>query len=176
MTEREVPEVMGRFGAVFGIKGWLKVFSYTEDPKNIFSYKPWFMKRQGQDWQSVEFEAFKPHTDCFIAKIKGIDVREEAQALTGADIGVLPSSLPKLPQGSFRWIELMGMKVVTVDGYDLGMVKELMETGANQVLVVKANIDDKYEIKERLIPYIEHVIVNVDPSSRVIQVSWDPDF
>lgn len=176
MSAKEIPEVMGRFGAVFGIKGWLKVFSFTEDPENLFTYTPWFFRYQDGEWQNIEIESYKRHADGFIAKIKGIDIREEAQSYTGAEIGILGSSLPSMPQGTYRWRDLIGMKVVTVDGYNLGVVKSMMETGSNDVLVVKAEKDDKYEIKERLLPYIDDVIVSVSLSDKVIQVSWDPDF
>lgn len=174
--DKEVPEVMGRFGAVFGIKGYIKVFSYTEDPESLFSYKPWFYRKPGGQWQSLEILDVKPHADSYIVKIKGFEVREVVQGFTGSDIGILPSSLPKLPEGVYRWIELIGLKAVTLDGYDLGVVSNMMETGANDVLVVKARSDDEYEIKERLIPYLPHVVKNVNLDDKVILVDWEPDF
>ena len=97
--EKEIPEVMGRFGSVFGIKGYIKVYSFTEDPESLFTYSPWFFRKPGGQWQNVEITDFKPHADGHIVKIKGFDVREKVQAFTGSEIGILPSSLPKLPEG-----------------------------------------------------------------------------
>ena len=79
---KEQPEVMGRFGAVYGIKGWLKVFSETENPENLFTYSPWFYRHKGEEWQEIKVENYRRHSDGFIAKIDGINVREEAQAFT----------------------------------------------------------------------------------------------
>lgn len=175
--EKEIPEVMGRFGSVFGIKGYIKVYSFTEDPESLFTYSPWFFRKPGGQWQNVEITDFKPHADGHIVKIKGFDVREKVQAFTGSEIGILPSSLPKLPEGVYRWIELIGLRVVNLEGYDLGTVSSMMETGANDVLVVKAKKDDLYEIKERLIPYLQNqVIKSVDLDNKVIQVDWEADF
>jgi len=176
MDLKETPEVMGKFGAVFGIKGWLKVFSFTENPENLFTYKPWFYRHQGGEWRHIEIEDFKRHSDAYIVKIKNIDVREVAQGYTGAEIGILGSSLPELPEGVFRWRDLIGLSVINQDGYDMGKVKNLMETGSNDVLVVKAKINDAYNMKERLIPYIPSVVMDVNLEEKVMRVEWDADF
>jgi 16S rRNA processing protein RimM len=177
MAEKEIPEVMGRFGAVYGIKGWLKVFSETEDPESLFTYSPWFFKHKGGQWREVKLENYRRHSDAFIVKIEGIDVREEAQAFTGAEIGILGSSLPPLPENVYRWRDLIGLKVVNKQDYCLGHVKSLMDLGSNDVLVVKPEINDVYEMNERLIPYVtEQYILKVDLENKVILVDWEPDF
>ncbi len=173
---QEKPEVMGRFGAVYGIKGWLKVFSETQDPESLFTYSPWFYRIRGGEWREVKLESYRRHSDGFIAKLAGVDVREEAQGYTGAEIGILGSSLPQLPEGLYRWRDLIGLRVINKDNYCLGTVTSLMDIGSNDVLVVKPEITDKYEIKERLIPYVENHIIHVDLDEKVIQVDWDPDF
>ncbi len=170
------PEVMGKFGAVFGIRGWLRVYSYTEDPESLFEYSPWFCRFPGSGWREISIAEYKRHADGFIARIDNINVREEAQNYTGMEIGILGSSLPPLPEGVYRWRDLIGLKVVNLDGYPMGTVKSLLETGANDVLVVKAEIDDKYEIRERLIPYTDSAVKEVDLDSKVIRVDWESDF
>ena len=176
MAEKEVPEVMGRFGAVYGIKGWLKVFSETEDPENLFTYAPWFYRHKGQEWREIKIESYRRHADGFIAKIENVNVREIAQGFTGAEIGILGSSLPSLPEGVYRWRDLIGLKVVNKQDYCLGTVSSLMDIGSNDVLVVKPELNDAYEMKERLIPYVENHILEVNLENKVILVDWDPDF
>ncbi len=176
MERKEEPEVMGRFGVVYGIKGWLKVISFTQDPESLFSYTPWFFRHKGQPWQPIAFEGYRRHGDGFIAKIKNIDVREEAQSLTNAEIGILGSSLPKLAEGEYRWRDLIGLAVVNRDNYEFGQVSSMMETGSNDVMVVKAKPNDEYGQKERLIPFLPHVVDSVDLENQTIHVDWDPDF
>jgi len=168
--------VVGRLGAVYGIKGWLKVNSFTEDPESIFGYTPWFIQQKGL-WREVRLNSWKRHNNGLICKLDGVDSREDAQALTGFDIAVQSEILPELPQGEFYWRDLIGCTVVTTKGYQLGTVTELMETGSNDVLVVKANANDAFGMKERLIPFIdEQVITNINLPARLIEVDWDPGF
>ncbi|ABM05052.1 16S rRNA processing protein RimM [Psychromonas ingrahamii 37] len=175
MSKKAEPIVIGKFGAVHGIKGWLKVHSYTDDPESIFEYKPLLMKSKGQ-FQEVNIADWKRHSNGFVAKIVGFDVREEAQALVGLELLVDSDKLPNLEE-DFYWRDLIGCQVKTDNGYDLGVVTEIMETGSNDVLVVKANSNDAFGQKERLIPFIDkQVISNVDITSKLIQVNWEPDF
>lgn len=168
--------VVGRLGAVYGIKGWLKVNSFTEEPESIFSYAPLFIQQKGE-WREVKSFNWKRHNNGLICKLDGVETREDAQALTGVDIAVHSENLPNLPQGEFYWRDLIGCTVVTTKGYQLGAVTELMETGSNDVLVVKANAKDAFGMKERLIPFIdEQVITKVDIAARLIEVDWDPGF
>ena len=85
--------------------------------------------------------------------------------------------LPALSDDEFYWRELIGMKVVTVQGYDLGTVKDVFETGANDVLQVKANLNDAYGQKERIVPVLfDQVITEMERTSGTITVDWDPAF
>lgn len=175
MSEKAEPIEMGKFGAVYGIKGWLKVHSYTDNPESIFEYKPLLMESKGQ-FQEVEITAWKRHNNGFIAKVAGFDVREDAQALVGVTLFVDSSHLPVL-EDNFYWRDLVGCQVKTDQGYDLGVVTEMMETGSNDVLVVKANSNDAFGQKERLIPFIdEQVISHIDITGKLITVNWQPDF
>lgn len=168
--------IMGKLGSSYGIRGWLRVFSFTEDPNNIFDYKPWYIQRAGK-WQEVTVESFKPHNQDTIVKLIGIEDRDEANALTNIEIYVDAQKLPTLEAGDFYWRDLIGCKVVTINGYDLGLVTDLMETGSNDVLVVKANLRDAFGAKERLIPYVEEQFIkHIDLSTKCITVDWDPAF
>lgn len=168
--------IVGKLGSSYGIRGWLRVFSFTEDPDSLFDYKPWYILRAGK-WQEVEVESFKPHNQDTIVKLKGIDDRDEANLLTNYEIYVNAQDLPDLDEGDFYWKDLIGCKVVTINGYDLGQVTDLMETGSNDVLVVKANLKDAFGAKERLIPFVEEQFIKyVDLSAKQITVDWDPVF
>ena len=167
---------IGKVGAVYGIKGWLKIHSFTDDQEAILDYFPWSLKL-GNKIQSVEITDWRRHNNGLIVKVAGIDDRDLAQGLVGSEIFVNEEALPKLPEGEFYWRDLMGMKVVTNKGYDLGTVSDIMETGANDVLVVKANRNDGFGKKERLIPYLDgQVVESVSIENKQICVDWDPGF
>lgn len=167
---------LGKVGAVYGIKGWLKIHSFTDEPEAILDYFPWSLKL-GNKIQTVEITDWRKHNKGLIVKVAGIDDRDDAQALVGSEILTSEAALPELSQGDFYWRDLIGMSVVTNKGYDLGVVSDMMETGANDVLVVKANLNDGFSKKERLIPYLfEQVIESVSIENKQICVDWDPGF
>ncbi|EEY73380.1 16S rRNA processing protein RimM [Grimontia hollisae CIP 101886] len=175
MSEQE-KVVVGKLGASYGIRGWLKVFSYTENAENIFSYSPWFIKVRGE-WQEFSLEDWKRHNQGYVGKLKGLDQREDAQALTNAEIAINAEVLPELSDEEFYWRELYGMEVATTKGYNLGKVTDILETGSNDVLVVQANPKDAFGQKERLIPFLDgQVIKSIDRSAQRIEVDWDPGF
>ncbi len=172
----ETKIILGKIGAVYGVKGWLKIHSFTGETEAILDYFPWSLKL-GNKTQSVEITDWRKHNKGLIVKAAGLDDRDDAQALVGSEILVSEAVLPELPEGEFYWRDLIGMSVVTTNGYDLGTVSEMMETGANDILVVKANPNDGFSKKERLIPYLfEQVIISVDAHTKHICVDWDPGF
>jgi 16S rRNA processing protein RimM len=168
--------VLGKIGAVYGIKGWLKIHTFTDEADAIFDYAPWSLKL-GEKTQSATVVDWRRHNNGLIAKLDGINDRDDAQRYVGMEIIVTKDSLPELPDGEFYWKDLIGMTVVTTKGYDLGKVSDMMETGSNDVLVVKANVKDAFGKKERLIPFIEsQVVTNVSLENKQIDVDWDPGF
>ncbi|WP_272690557.1 ribosome maturation factor RimM [Providencia sp. PROV011] len=171
----ENPIVLGKLGAAYGIRGWLKVFSSTEHAESIFDYQPWFIQRSGQ-WQHIEIEDWKYHNKDIIVKLGGVDDRDAAALLTNFEIAVNSTQLPEL-ENEYYWKDLMGCQVVTLQGYGLGIVTDMMETGSNDVLVIKANLKDAFGIKERLVPFLDgQVIKKVDLDAKLIEVDWDPGF
>ena len=175
MSEKE-KVVIGKLGASYGIRGWLKIFSYTENAENIFDYTPWFIKVRGE-WQAFQLEDWKRHNQGYVGKLVGLDSREDAQVLTNAEIAISADTLPALSNDEFYWRELYGMSVFTSKGYDLGKVTDILETGSNDVLVVEANPKDAFGQKERLIPFLdEQVIKHIDRTAQRIEVDWDPGF
>ena len=160
---------MGRVSGVYGVRGWLRVRSDCEPAEQLLAYSPWQLKT-ASGWRSHPLEDGKAHGPGLVAKLVAVDDREQARQLVGADIAVDRSQLPALAQDEYYWNDLIGFGVVTRDGEELGRVTGLMQTGANDVLVVNGE-------RERLIPFIrEQVVLAVDAEARRIEVDWDPDF
>lgn len=125
----------------------------------------------------MKIASWKRHSNGLIVKLEDVNDRDQAQLLVNAEIAVPQSLLPQLDDGEFYWKDLLGMTVVNEAGYDFGVVDDLMETGSNDVLVVKANKTDAFGQKERLIPFLtDSVVKNVDHTQRRIIVDWDPAF
>ena len=161
--------VLGRISAPFGIKGWVKVQSWAEPREKIIEYRPWLLELDGR-WQEWQVAEGRLHGKNLIARFEGLADRDQAAALTGANIAVRREQLPVLGPGQYYWTDLMGLEVRLADGRVLGCVSDLMATGANDVLVVKGE-------RERLIPFIRgQVVKQVDLDAGVIRVDWDPDF
>jgi len=175
VSKKAEPIVIAKFGAVHGIKGWLRIHSYTDVAESIFQYKPLLMNFKGQ-LQEVKITDWKSQNKGFVAKVVGFDVREDAQALVGVELLVDSQEFPEL-DNDFYWRDLIGCQVNTDQGYHLGVVTDMMETGSKDVLVVKANANDAFGQKERLIPFIkEQVVSHVDITGKLITVNWQPDF
>ena len=169
-------ETVGKLGSTYGIRGWLRIYSSTEQAESIFDYQPWFLKIKGL-WQPTELENWRHHNHELIVKLKGVDDREAAQILANVEIGVDLSVFPILEEGDYYWHDLIGCAVVNLEGYAMGTVTEMMETGSNDVLVVKANVKDAFGKQERLIPFLyEQVVKRVDPATKTITVDWDAGF
>ena len=175
MTQQRI-EVVGKLGSTYGIRGWLRIYSSTEYAESIFDYQPWFLKIKGQ-WQPTELESWKHHNHELIAKLKNVNDRETAQSLANVEIGVDLSVFPQLEEGDYYWHDLIGCNVVNLEGYVMGTVTEMMETGSNDVLVVRANSKDAFGKQERLIPFLyEQVVKRVDLTTKTIEVDWDAGF
>lgn len=160
---------VGRISGVYGVQGWVKVFSYTEPRENILAYSPWYVHAGGQ-WRSLEVAEGRGHGKGIIARLAGCEDRDAASLLAGAKIAVAREQLPPAEAGEYYWVDLEGLKVVTLSGIELGVVDHLFETGSNDVLVVKGD-------RERLIPFIRgDVVVQVDLEHRIMRVDWDPEF
>ena len=168
--------LVGKIGAPYGIKGWFKINTYTEVPEGIFEYSPWFVTINGQQ-QNVKVAEWRRHNKGLIAKFDKVDDRNQAEAWLHAEIFVSADQLPELEGDDFYWRDLKGMQVNASNGYNLGIVSGLMETGSNDVLVVDANRNDAFGKTERLIPFIQdEVIIKVDKDQNTITVDWDPGF
>jgi 16S rRNA processing protein RimM len=164
---------------VYGIKGWVKIRINVEDPASLTSLSPQQLTdSRGKRVRSVDITTVRSQGKGFIAKLAGVDDRNAAELLRGHSIQIPESSLPSLNEGEFYWRDLIGCRVelsVENENLSLGCVDHLIETGANDVLVVRPT-EDSVDDRERLIPWLEDdVIVAVDIESQRISVRWHPD-
>lgn len=160
---------IGRISGVYGLHGWVKVYSYTEPRENILAYSHWHVHTRGQ-WRPMEVAEGRGHGKGVIARLAGCEDCDAASLLVGAEIAVTRKQLPPAGPGEYYWVDLEGLRVVTLSGIELGTVDHLFETGSNDVMVVKGE-------RERLIPFIQGaVVVQVDLEHRIMRVDWDPEF
>lgn len=160
---------VGEISGVFGVKGWVKVFSFTDTRENILNYSPWLLKK-GNETKSFNVIDGSLQGKAVIAQLSGINDRDQAARLMGWEIFVTPEQLPVPAQGEYYWSDLIGLKVETTLGVQLGVIDNLLETGANDVIIVKGE-------RERAIPFLQgKIIVNIDLQAGKMIVDWDPDF
>ena len=168
-TDNNKQIIIGRIGSVYGLKGWLKIISFTEPVENIFSYQPWQLFIHHQ-WQPVSVKNFNKQGTQLIALLDICTNREDTRQYTGLDISIFRQQLPTLSNNEYYWSDLEGLKVVNKEGYLLGTVDHLFATGSNDVLVVIGN-------KKYLIPYLlNQFILHIDLNNQTMLVDWDPDF
>lgn len=160
--------VVGQVSGLFGTRGWIKVFSHTRPRDNLLGYQPWYLRGAG-GWQRHTVTAARAQRGGLIAQLAGIDDRDQAAALVRQTIAVERSQLAALAADEFYWTDLIGLRVVTRDGVELGRVRALFETGAHDVLEVVGE-------RTRLIPYIRGVyVLDVRPAEGLIAVDWHVD-
>ena len=159
---------LGRITGLFGVRGWVKVHSYTRPPETILQYAPWGLRTQ-QGVRELKLVEGRSHGRGIVAQLEGCADRDQAAALVGADIEVAVSRLPRLKPGEYYWSQLEGLKVINLAGQELGVVDHLFETGANDVLMVAGE-------RERLIPYTRTVVQDVDLDAGTLRVDWDASF
>jgi 16S rRNA processing protein RimM len=181
--------VMGRIGAAYGLKGWVKLFSFTDPPANLLEHRKFFIvgNNTGNDaekvtekvaeaaLQEIEIDQARAQGQGFVGHIKGCDERDQTRNYTGKELLLPKQVLPVLEEG-YYWHQLEGLRVVNLAGEDLGVVHHLLATGANDVLVVHASVTS-IDKEERLLPYVwGQVVLEVDLDSGVIKVDWEKDY
>ena len=180
MSAVEEKLIVGRISGVYGVKGWVKVYSETDPRDGITAYNPWYIQQVSREgcgeWREMRVEHGRRQAKTVIAKLEGVDDRDAAMQLTGATIAIRPEQLRALGENEFYWRDLIGLRVSNREGVELGTVRRLMETGANDVLVVSSG-DGAEDQKELLIPWTPgRAIVEVDLEQGRLCVDWDADF
>jgi 16S rRNA processing protein RimM len=159
---------MGRIAAPFGVKGWVKVQPFTATAKNLLAYATWWVG-DGDDWQEFAVSEARAQGRSVVARLEGCEDRDSAFRFRGKEIAVPRARLPKPQPNEYYWADLIGLNVVSKAGQDFGRLISIIETGANDVLVVQGE-------RERLIPFIAEVIGEVDLEAGVMRVNWDADY
>lgn len=189
--------VIGNIGAPFGIKGWLKVFSYTDPQENILNFNKWYLIRSSSnintlkekntpllEYSPYNIREIKKFQQQFLVLFEGIADRNNAALLTNKKIGINRHDLPELPAGQYYWDDLIGSEVYNLSGEMLGLLDHVFATGANDVLVVNKKNNNNYTTNNTkkyknnndsyLIPYKEkEFVVDIDLCNKKLIVNWD---
>jgi len=165
MSEKQV--ALGYISAVHGVKGWVKVHSWTRPMEAILDYQPWLL---GENKTLVNILDGRRQGKGLAALLPKIEDREQAMTLVGQQISVKREQLPATDKDEYYWSDLEGLEVRTLSGEVLGQVDRLMETGANDVLVIRGE-------REHLVPFVQgRYVTNIDLAGGRMQVDWDPEF
>lgn len=176
--------VMGRIVAPYGVYGWVKVVPDTEYLDGLLDYDRWWIGK-APNWREVSVEQAKIHNDVLLIKLTGVADRDVAFSLKGQQIAVPREALPETEEGEYYWSDLIGLSVTNTQGVAFGKIKQVFETGANDVLVVReeqpTSVKGKdgkvrVEYRERLIPFTSEAVPEVDIQAGTVLVDWDADF
>lgn len=160
---------MGFIAGSFGVRGWVRVVASTEYADSLLDYSTWWLGRDGK-WTAYTVEDSNVQPKSLNAKLKGVESPEAAMTLKGCTVSVPRSAMPAAEEGEYYWADLIGMDVINRQDENLGRVDSLLQTGANDVLVVKDGAT------ERLLPFVAAVVETVDLATKVIRVDWGLDF
>ena len=171
---------VGRIHDAWGIKGWFKIIPYSASPEALFSSKRWFLQpaergaRHFEGTRLLRIVQAREHTDSVVASAEAVPDRDTAEKLKGARIFVPRSSFPTPKDDEYYWVDLIGLEVVNREGLALGLVRDLLQTGPQTVLVLAAQQDG--EPVERLIPFVSAYVDRVSLVERRIVVDWQADY
>jgi len=171
---------VGRIADAWGIKGWFKVLPYSASPEALFSSKRWFLQPAERGAKTfagtvlLKIIEAKEHSDSVVASAQEVPDRNAAELLKGARIFVSRTSFPTPEADEYYWVDLIGLDVVNREGVTLGVVRELLHTGPQTVLVLAYEQEGK--ALERMIPFVSAYIDTVDLAGRRITADWQPDY
>lgn len=164
--------VLGRLADPYGIRGWLRLYTVADDPLAWGKMPVWWLGREGEDqWREVRLKGLKTHASGLVCLLDGVADRSAAEAMKGLLVGAPRADLPATEEGEYYWADLIGLTVVNTGDQALGRVAGLIETGANDVLRV---VDG--EGNERLLPFVDAVVLDIDKANGRIRVEWGLDW
>ena len=175
---------VGRIADAWGLKGWFKVLPHSADPEALFSSKRWYLqptergKATFTGTQLMRIREAKVHSDTIVAVAHDMEDRDIAEALKGSRIFIPRSSFPTPELDSYYWVDLLGLSVVNREGVELGIVKDLMATGPQTVLVIEFTelVEGIEKTQERMIPFVSHFVDDVNLPEKCITVDWQSDY
>ena len=160
---------LGRIAGPFGVKGWVKVKSYTEPEEGILRYRQWHVDVPRAGPRILRPLEGRRHGRLVVARLEGVDDRDAAAALCHCEVHVPRGELPPAGAGQYYWADLVGLEVVTTEGESLGRLDHFVETPGNPVMVVTGD-------RERWLPLVPRHLKSVDLDAGQIVVDWDADF
>ena len=166
---------VGQVGGAHGVRGWVRIVSFTDPPSNLLDYQPWHLRMKGADgrgsgWQLCPVQAVRPHRGGFVARFSEVADRDAALRLSGVEIAVPQARLPAPGEDEFYWRNLIGLQVVDQNGVELGVVRRLMPTGVHDVMAIRGGEKGSEEV---LIPFVSAHVADVRIQDGVIQVDWE---
>lgn len=174
MTDSRI--CLGRVGAPYGIKGWVKLISFTQPRENLLDYRRFSARRLDGSETLLQMDDAKPHGKGLIGHFAGYDTPEAVRDLTNLELYVAAGELPQLADGDYYWYQLTGLNVWSTSGVWLGVLSNMLETGANDVMVVEP-VEGSIDDNRRLIPWLpDRVVVSVDIPAGKIVVDWEADY
>ena len=166
---------VGTVGRAHGVRGWVRVRSDMDPPEDLLRHDTWLLDRAGA-WRPVPVRSARMHGSAFVAHLEGIDDRDTAADLAGTRLGLPRDVLPALEEGQYYWVDLIGLEVLDEGGESLGVVREMIETGANDVMVVRPGPGCRPgpgRAADRIVPFVTgDVVREVDLGAGRIRVSW----
>ena len=166
--------VIGKIVSVHGVRGDVKIYSFTDPIDNLLEYRRWTLRR-GDEVKQVELVKGRLQGKILVATLKGLTDREEARTYADFEISIPRSELPQLTGDDYYWYQLQGLTIINQLEQVLGRVDHLLETGANDVMVVKP-FDGSLDDRERLLPYTDQCVLKIDLQAGEMRVEWDADF
>lgn len=163
--------VLGRLADPYGIRGWLRLYPFGDDPLDWAEMPVWWVAREGEPWRECKLQGLKVHGDGVVVLLEGIADRTAAEAMKGVLVGAPREALPVTDENEFYWGDLIGLEVVNSHDEKLGKVAGLIETGANDVLRVVGE-----DGTERLLPFVSAVVLKVEKEAGLIRVEWGSDW
>ncbi len=160
---------MGRVISAFGVRGWLKLRTFTEQPDGLLAHETWWVGSEASGWRRMVLEEGAVHGAVLVAKLSGVDLPEDAARFRQQDVAVDRAELPPHAEGEYYWYDLIGLDAVNLAGESLGRVDHLMDNGAQSVLVLKGD-------RERLVPFVPQFVIEVDLKARTIRLDWGTDY
>jgi len=160
---------LGKIVGVHGVQGWLKVFSYTRPLENIFQYDNWHLQRDSGEQITCRVTGHKGQGKSLRVKFEGVQDRNQAQALVGLEISIDQSDLPELTHNQYYWRDLIGLTVKDTKGVELGVITDMMETGANDVMILT-----DHSGKSLAIPWMPEVVKQIDIEQSSLIADWEP--
>ncbi len=170
--------LVGYVSGAFGLQGWVKIRPYSSTADALLEAPLFWLETAGQSGREVKRMSSKVHGEDIVARLSDVEDRNAAEALKGTVVKISRALFPALPEGEFYWVDLLGLTVQNLAGESLGVVRAMMDNGAQSILrVAQADVPETELLKhEHLIPFVDHFVKEVNQTTKTIVVDWGSDY